>query len=504
MRGTLPHRNAILSKEAGGFYDSPIARSDFRDANPCNRAGGRPQSCYFRIEFQAQVFPGALFCYAVKFDSISKPPCRRKICKEFCYRRDPSGIIQRLIQERMDGTWDDVRKNNRMTDTDKKVVLVVDDAPANIRVVNEILHNTYKVRIATNGAKALELAVAEPCPDLILLDVVMPGIDGYEVCTRLKADPATRDIPVIFLTGQTETTDETRGFEVGAVDYIHKPFSPAVVAARVQTHLALREAREQLSRQLQAIRAELETARQIQSSILPREIPAIPGLDIAARYEPMSSVAGDFYDFIAIDEKRIGILVADVSGHGMPAALIASMLKIAFAAQSAHASDPARVLSGLNQALCGKFQGHYVTAAYALIDTEKRTLCYAGAGHPPLLLRECSSGKAQRIVENGLFLGYFPHATYSSVETPFKEGDWIAMYTDGITEMRGESEEEFGVDRLQEFMECHPDSTAAAFADLLLDRMSLWSGRASGQDPDDDVTLLAVHFKADGKSLGTC
>ena len=379
---------------------------------------------------------------------------------------------------------------------DKKTILVVDDAPTNIRVVNEILHNTYKVRIATNGAKGLELAGEAPGPDLILLDVVMPGMDGYEVCTRLKADPATRDIPVIFLTGQTETTDETRGFEVGAVDYIHKPFSPAVVAARVQTHLALRETREQLARQLLAIRNELETARQIQLSILPREIPEAAGLDIAARYIPMSSVAGDFYDFMVVDDERIGILVADVSGHGMPAALIASMLKIAFAAQSEHASDPARVLSGLNQALCGKFQDHYVTAAYALIDTNKRTLCYAGAGHPPLLMRERLSGNTHRILENGLFLGYFPDAEYSAVETVFQEGDWVVLYTDGIVEMTDESEEQFGEARLKEFLESHSDLSAGSFVDGLLERLSLWSGRASGREPDDDVTLLAVHFQA--------
>jgi len=396
-----------------------------------------------------------------------------------------------------------MRTNTLMSETEKKVVLVVDDAPANIRVVNEILHSTYKVRIATNGSKALELAAATPGPDLILLDVIMPGMDGYEVCARLKADPATRDIPVIFLTGQTETTDETRGFEVGAVDYIHKPFSPAVVAARVQTHLALRETREQLARQLLAIRNELETARQIQLSILPREIPQVAGLDIAARYIPMSSVAGDFYDFLVVDEKRIGILVADVSGHGMPAALIASMLKIAFAAQSAHACDPARVLSGLNQALCGKFKGHYVTAAYALIDTDKRTLCYAGAGHPPQLLRERSSGNVRSILENGLFLGYFPSAAYSAVETPFQEGDWVVLYTDGITEMKGESEEEFGEARLKEFLESHPDLPAAGFVDSLLERLSSWSGRASGREPDDDVTLLAVHFQAAEKQAET-
>src|SRR6201987_1886929 len=132
----------------------------------------------------------------------------------------------------------------------KKTVLLVDDAPANIQIVNSILKDTYKIRIATNGAKALELANATPPPDLILLDVMMPEMDGYEVCSRLKKDPQTRDIPVIFLTGQTEIEDETRGFQVGAVDYIHKPLSPAIVKARVQTHIVLRGIRKQLASEL--------------------------------------------------------------------------------------------------------------------------------------------------------------------------------------------------------------------------------------------------------------
>lgn len=137
-----------------------------------------------------------------------------------------------------------------MTNNDeKKLILLVDDAPANIQVAREILKDSYKIRVATSGAKALELVNVSPHPDLILLDIMMPEMDGYEVCTRLKADAATRDIPVIFLTAMTEAKDETKGFVVGAVDYIHKPFSPPVVLARVQTHLNLREAREQLARE---------------------------------------------------------------------------------------------------------------------------------------------------------------------------------------------------------------------------------------------------------------
>ena len=377
----------------------------------------------------------------------------------------------------------------------KQTVLLVDDAPANIQIANSILKDIYKIRIATSGAKALELAKIRPLPDLILLDVMMPEMDGYEVCTQLKLGQDTRDIPVIFLTGQTHVEEETRGFHVGAVDYIHKPFSPAVVRARVQTHLVLRGIREQLAQQLLTIQKELETARQIQLSILPSEIPKIEGLDIAARYVPMTVVAGDFYDFIVVDEKRIGILVADVSGHGMPAALIASMLKIALSAQGAHAADPAQVLSGLNQALCGKFQHHYVTAAYLFVDMQKRTLTYAGAGHPPLLLRDGTSKGVRDVVENGLFLGRFPFATYSSVELPLRAGDRALLYTDGIPETTNPAGVQFGTDCLKQFLAAEQSTSADHFAGQLLDELSLWAGRGPGEDLDDDITMVAIHAK---------
>jgi phosphoserine phosphatase RsbU/P len=378
---------------------------------------------------------------------------------------------------------------------DAKTILLVDDEPANIQIVNSILKDTYKTRIATSGAKALELANQVPVPDLILLDVMMPGMNGYEVCSQLKLVDRTRDIPVIFLTGQTDIDDETKGFEVGAVDYIHKPFSPAVVQARVRTHLVLRGIREQLASQLQTIRSEMDTARQIQLSILPGTNPVIKGLDISARYIPMTSVAGDFYDFIQIDEKRVGILVADVSGHGMPAALISSMLKIALDGQSAHALEPARVLHGLNRVLCGKFQGHFVTAAYVLIDTEKQSILYAGAGHPPLIIMDHAANEARDFVENGLFLGAFPEATYTAVEIPFKAGDWGVLYTDGVLEMTDPSEEQFGVDRFKQFLQENQNLSAGQFVDALLDELSRWSDVASGRESEDDVTLLAFHFE---------
>ena len=379
---------------------------------------------------------------------------------------------------------------------EKKLLLLVDDDSENIQVVYSILKDRYKIRVAMDGFKALELAKTEPFPDLILLDVIMPHMDGYEVCRHLKADPRTHEIPIIFLTGMTEVADETRGFEVGAVDYIHKPFSPPIVTARVQTHLMLREAHETVARQLLAINSELEMARQIQLSILPREIPHPQGLEIAARYLPMSSVAGDFYDFIVVDDKHIGILIADVSGHGLSAALIASMLQTALAAQSSHASDPAQVLSGLNQALYGKFQSHYVTAAYLFVDTDKRTVNYAGAGHPPLLLWQSKTGHAAELVENGLMLGPFSDSKYSAITFSLEKGDRIVLITDGIVEAKDSSENEFGMERLQQIVESNHALPASRFADALLYGLSGWSEHAIGSGQLDDITLLAIDFKS--------
>lgn len=376
-----------------------------------------------------------------------------------------------------------------------KSILIVDDTPINIGVISGALKDTYKTKVATSGERALVIANGDDKPDLILLDVMMPEMDGYEVCRRLKANPDTCEIPVIFLTGQTAADDETKGFEVGAVDYIHKPFSEAVVKARVRTHLMLREAHAQLAKQLIAINIEMEMARQIQLSILPKETPKLPGIEIVARYLPMTSVAGDFYDFIVVDEKRIGILVADVSGHGLPSALIASMLQVALTAQVGHAGDPARVLAGLNRALCGKFEDSFVTAAYVFVDLEKKLLTYAGAGHPPLLFLAGADGAAKEVLENGLFLGLFPEATYESLQFPIKAGDRGLLYTDGIPETKNPTEVEFGTNRIKRFMETNQKLSGDQFTDLLIDDLATWAEQPRGQGQQDDITILTIDFK---------
>jgi phosphoserine phosphatase RsbU/P len=245
---------------------------------------------------------------------------------------------------------------------------------------------------------------------------------------------------------------------------------------------------------LLAINKELDIARQIQSYTLPREIPHLPRVHIAARYVPMSAVAGDFYDFLPIDENRLGILIADVTGHGVPAALIASMLKVAFAGQAEHASDPARVLTGLNRALCGKFEEHFVTAAYVFVDASRDALRYAGAGHPPLMLASRSSGSVRQIEENGLMLGLYPEAAYSSTEISLSSADRCLLYTDGLFEAMNVTHEEFGKPRLAQFLKSHGDLAADAFTKALLEEVSRWANHANGRSQDDDITVVTLDF----------
>jgi serine phosphatase RsbU (regulator of sigma subunit) len=248
---------------------------------------------------------------------------------------------------------------------------------------------------------------------------------------------------------------------------------------------------------LLSIQKELEIARQIQSSILPREVPRVTGLDIAAQYVPMTAVAGDFYDFLVVDDRRVGVLVADVTGHGVPAALIASMLKTALAAQSAFAPDPAQVLAGLNRAFCGKFEEHFVTAGYLFVDADKQILRYAGAGHPPPVLG-ATDGKQttfREVDNNGLFLGLSEDAKYTSLELPFRPGDRCLLYTDGMVEAKNGAQEEFGSTRLLRFLEAQSHLAAAPLVSASLAELTRWSGKGGTAAREDDITLIAVDFE---------
>jgi len=242
-------------------------------------------------------------------------------------------------------------------------------------------------------------------------------------------------------------------------------------------------------RRLLSIQNELAIAREIQTSILPSGVPELARLRISAAYCPMTDVAGDFYWFIAVDPYRAGFLVADVSGHGIPAALIASMIKVAIQSVVPCADDPQAVLGGLERALSGQLRGQFVSAAYLWLDTEKRMALYSAAGHPPLL--RWRDGKLERIQSNGLLFGVKGEGdTYPVCSMPIQSGDRFLLYTDGVTEPENANGDSFGDIRLEQVLRDNQKRTPAEFSDVLLAEIRHWQPVST--DQQDDITLIAI------------
>jgi sigma-B regulation protein RsbU (phosphoserine phosphatase) len=248
--------------------------------------------------------------------------------------------------------------------------------------------------------------------------------------------------------------------------------------------------------QLGEIQKELDVARKIQLSILPAAFPASTAFSVAAKYVPMTAVAGDLYEFLVADDYRAGLLIADVSGHGVPAALIASMVKMAATSLRVHAAHPAKLLTEMNAALCGSTQGQFVTAAYVHLDAETRELRYAAAGHPSMLLLR--DGAVMEVSENGLLLAATDSAVYKESAMPLKEGDRLLLYTDGLLEARNTHGALFGEQSLSAVLKRTASMTPADAANSIVAEVQQWA-----KSQDDDLTLLVCDFRGASRTVLT-
>ena len=241
-------------------------------------------------------------------------------------------------------------------------------------------------------------------------------------------------------------------------------------------------------RRLLSIESELEIARQIQASILPTGLPVVENLTIAARYLPMAAVGGDYYEFIQVDPYRIGFLVADVSGHGIPAALISTMLKVAMQSVASCAGQPAEVLRGLNRILSSQLRGQLISASYLWLDTEARTALYSSAGHPPLL--RWRAGLLEPIESNGLLFGVLPNPSYPVRELSLEAGDRFLLYTDGVVEPENAAGEAFGDHALERVVRGNERRPPAELSERLLAEVRHWQPASVTQQ--DDITLIVI------------
>jgi phosphoserine phosphatase RsbU/P len=324
-------------------------------------------------------------------------------------------------------------------------ILVVDDAPTNLQVLSGMLKDRgYKARPVPSGKLALQAARRDP-PDLILLDINMPEMSGYEVCEHLKADDHLKGIPVIFISALTEPLDKVKAFAIGGVDYITKPFQMEELHARVETHLKLRRLQielEEYSRHLELaherLTLDLEFARGVQRDILPLRLPEVPGYEFFAHYESAFEVGGDYYDFIPLPRQRVAVMLGDVAGKGVAAALLMAKLSADARFCILTEPDPAAAVTKLNSLMNRSgISNRFVTLAVAVLDHRSHTVTLVNAGHPsPLIYR-----RATRTVEDatsneltGLPIGVLDGLEYVSCEVSLAPGDCILAFTDGVIE----------------------------------------------------------------------
>ena len=395
-------------------------------------------------------------------------------------------------------------------EANRPTVLAVDDTPENLDIIKGVLADEYQLKLAVNGKIALKIAAAQS-PDLVLLDIMMPEIDGYEVCRRLKADPATSNIPVIFVTAKGETADEAEGFALGAADYILKPVNPLLLRARVKTHLALKQnmdalqaAYEVINRQKERMQEELDVGRGIQMSMVPERFPAFPDrdeFDIHGLLQPAREIGGDFYDFFFVEWDKLCVCVGDVSGKGVPAALFMALTKTMIKSTAQEDQSPASIMTRVNDEISQDNPScMFITLFLGILDLASGEFCYTNAGHPyPYLKR--ADGQLETLQRvHGPVVGAMDGIAYGEDRVQLARDDRLLMFSDGITEAMDPVDQLYGEQRVIEHLKATPDGDCATLAKTTLEAVERFAGEA---EQADDITVLALKYCTDPKVAGS-
>ncbi len=390
----------------------------------------------------------------------------------------------------------------------KFTILAVDDTPENLDVVRGILASQYTVKVAINGPMALKIVEKQP-PDLILLDIMMPGMNGYEVCERLKANPETSHIPVIFLTAMEQTADEASGFKLGAADYITKPVNPPILEARVKTHLALKQSMDELhkaygiiKRQKDRMQEELNVGHDIQMSMLPLVFPPFPErgeFSINALLKPAREVGGDFYDFFFISKDELCLVIGDVSGKGVPGALFMAVTRTMIKSSASGDRSPASIVTRVNDELSADNpQSMFVTLFLGIVNVKTGRFRFTNAGHnPPYIIQ---SGGELVCLDNrdGPIIGAIEGLAYRENELSFSRNDTLLLFTDGVTEAMDPAGELYLEDRLEGFL----NKQQALPTDVLVNEvLAAVEEFAADAEQADDITLLAFNLDIEPQEI---
>lgn len=368
-------------------------------------------------------------------------------------------------------------------------VLIVDDVKANVDVLVQALREDHKLSVALDGESALR-SVEKNAPDLVLLDIMMPGVDGYEVCRRLRAAPASREIPVMFLSSLEEVKNKTLGFEVGGNDYLTKPFEILEVKARVRSLLKAKAYSDAVKEKMAA---ELRIAREIQLGILPSNVVACvagTNLEVCAHLEPALEVGGDLYEVLRLDDGRLLVAVGDVSGKGIPAALFMAVTTTLLRTMARQYREPEVILRQVNDALAVQNpRGMFVTLLCMILDPATGVVTCANAGHPPPVLLRTGAAPGLTLTSTSMVSGIMEGVDIGSETLQLQAGDTLVLYTDGVTEAFNAAGGMFDEDKLLECLSRAAGQTADETASTVLESVRR---HAAGHPQSDDITVVTV------------
>ena len=368
-------------------------------------------------------------------------------------------------------------------------VLLVDDARSNLDILVEGLKSDHKLSLALNGEMALQVAASTP-PDLVLLDILMPGMDGYEVCRRLRQLPETAEVPIMFLSSLEEVQNKTRGFEAGANDYLTKPFEMLEVKARVRALLKAKAYNDAVKEQTAS---ELRISREIQMGMLPHDFAPFEKayrVGLAAVLEPAREVGGDLYGVSAAGPDRLVLFLGDVSGKGIPASMFMVRAITVARLLSRDIAEPERILELLNDELAT--DNPYmmlVTFLCGVFEPSSGRLALASAGHCCPVIMPVGQAPRWAMQEHGTILGIEPGLKFERSELTLREGDTVIFYTDGVSEAFNPAEECYGDDRLLADVASFAGQPAPALAVGLLQKVRAFAGTAP---QSDDIAILAL------------
>lgn len=370
-------------------------------------------------------------------------------------------------------------------------ILVVDDSRTNRMLLVQYLQHANYTTIEADSAAAAQTIIKRQLPDLILLDVVMPVTSGFELCEILKNEPLTSDIPVIFLTALDSQDDKVKGLEMGAVDFITKPFAPAEVIARVRTQATMhrmictiRETNDRLAR-------DLDMARGIQMNFLPdRNVPVDEGILFDYTYQPCDELGGDFFDLFSVDPSHVLFYFSDVSGHGVASALMTIFTHTFLRTHTRESTDPAALLERFNREFVGEALGDkYIVAFLAILDTSTDQLTWSSAGMTvaPILYGE---ERLELLTTDSFPVGIIPDATYTNQTISTPPGTSVLMYSDGLTDLRDpDGNNVLDENQLQEHVRNHVDLSQTEMIDSILNRVR---ATAAEDSYPDDLTVFLV------------